>query len=327
MKIGINLIPNTRIERITNISKCLDEYGIDYIMLSEYYKNRNIWVALTSIALNTKKAKIGPAITSPYTTHPVVIAQFLASLNEVSKNRAFCTLASGDKHALAILGVRQYKPIKVISQSIKIINGLLSDSKVISNGYFKVNAKLNFKPKKVPIFVGAQGERMLRLSASLADGVMINAADTLFIKDAVGVVKDELRKINKKKFEIGVISLFSVSKSEEKARKEIKPFISRIVAGSNDKVLERHKIDKEKVKMISYELLRDNREEAAKIVDDKMIDSFSIAGSLESCLKRIKELKVVGVDTFIPCIPIEEVSKDTIEILKRELIKRVKEID
>ena len=55
--------------------------------------------------MSTKRAMLGPTVSNPQTRHPAVTAAAIASLNELSKGRAFLGLGSGDS-AVLNLGLR-----------------------------------------------------------------------------------------------------------------------------------------------------------------------------------------------------------------------------
>ena len=57
---------------------------------------RELYVALTLAALNTRRVKLGPLVTNPQTRHLVVTASAIASVDELSGGRAVLGLGSGD---------------------------------------------------------------------------------------------------------------------------------------------------------------------------------------------------------------------------------------
>ena len=105
-------------------------------------------------------------------------------------------------------------------------------------------AKLAFKAGNIPIYMGAQGPKMLELAGEIADGVLINASHPKDFEVAVEQIKKGAEKAGRDPSEVDVTAYacFSIDKDPVKAVNAAKVVVAFIVAGSPDLVLERHEV-------------------------------------------------------------------------------------
>ena len=135
------------------------------------------WVIMGALATHTRKVQFGPGVTDPYRTHPAVLAQRLATLDQMSKGRVVLGLGSGEAMNLDPYGIdwRQRKVGK-IKEFIAVLRGLLDSREPFTfdgDFYQLKNAKLAVRPyknRKIPIYMAALGPMMQRLAGRVADG-------------------------------------------------------------------------------------------------------------------------------------------------------------
>jgi len=151
------------------------------------------------------------------------------------------------------------KPLKAVEEAIDIFRKITGGENVVYNGeVFKTaGAKFLFKPRgKIPVYVGAQGPKMLALAGKIGDGVLINAGHPKDVEYAVSCVKEGVKEAGKKfdAIDVAVYTSFSVHEDIKKANKAAVPVVSFIVAGSPPQLLERHGIDVKKAAEIKEAL-------------------------------------------------------------------------
>ncbi|MEM4311826.1 MAG: 5,10-methylenetetrahydromethanopterin reductase [Nitrososphaerales archaeon] len=324
MKIGLDVIPMSKLDEIILIGKRAEAYDFYCVLISDHVKNRALWVCLSALALNTKKIKIGSGITNPYSNHPALIAQNLATLDEIAKNRVICGIGAGDEEALKSIGIKRERPLTYVRESFGLIRAYLKGLREYEGKIFKLkNFKSNFTTiGNIPLFIGAQGKLMLKLAGEMGDGVLINSSNVNYCSEAIETVNLALKERRSLEFgfEYGTISPYSVANSYEEAKRIIAPIVGTVVAGCNDYVLQKHGIrieDKERVlKAIEsrdLELIR-------KSVKDDMIENFSVTGKPEDCLEKMEELKKIGISLFIGSLPSTKFIHDAMKLTKEKVL-------
>jgi len=221
------------------------------------------------------------------------------------------------------------KPLKAVEEAIDIFRKITGGENVVYNGeVFKTaGAKFLFKPRgKIPVYVGAQGPKMLEFAGKVGDGVLINACHPKDVEYAVSCVKEGVKAANKKLNEIDVAAYtsFSVHEDIKKANKAAVPVVSFIVAGSPPQLLERHGIDVKKAEEIKEALKVNDWGRAFSGVTPEMINAFSVCGTPDMCTERIAELLKSGISQFVVGSPIGANVREAIKLVGEKIIPHFK---
>jgi 5,10-methylenetetrahydromethanopterin reductase len=151
---------------------------LDYGQL--WYTDQRFWrdcyIGLSQIASVTSRIRLGPGVNDPFTRHPALIAMAIATLDELSDGRAQLGLGVGGS-GIAQMKLPKHRPVRALREGIEIIRLMMSGERVEYEGevFTLVDGSLGFKPVRdqIPIYVATHGQQVLKLSAKLADGVLL----------------------------------------------------------------------------------------------------------------------------------------------------------
>ncbi len=309
VRFGLEIVPYHPVQTCVEIARKAEEIGIDQVWVCEHFHNRHAYSVLTAISLQTARVRLGPGITNPYLTHPVLTATAIATLNEVSKGRALLGISAGDPIFLTTAGIQQRKPVTAVKEAIQIIRGMLRGETVNFQGeIFNCHGvRLRFKVQGgIPIYVGGRRPRMLRMASEFADGVLLNAGHPDDVRDCI-------RYLGNSTIEKAAYVPLSLEEDVQLAKRLVKGVISFMVSSYPPDSLIQHGIDPQKVKEIRAYLLAGRLNEARSLVDDKMVDIFAIC-DLKSLEMRVSELEKIGIDRVIIGSPI---SRNPVQALDR----------
>jgi 5,10-methylenetetrahydromethanopterin reductase len=328
-KFAVEFVPQEAFWKTTYYSMLAEKSGYDYVWITDHFNNRNVYTTLATILNYTDKVKIGPGVTNPYVMHPVGLAQSMASLAEMAPGRVVCGLGSGDKTTLDMVNIPRSKPLATIRETVQIIRDITNGKRSTLDGQiYKISGvKLNFKiPEGVPVFIGAQGPKMLSLASEVGDGVLINASNPKDFEIARNFIKEGLSKAGKDMKDIDVVAAtaFSIDKDVEKARKAAIPVAAFIVAGCPPSILERHGIPVDSAGKISGAIAKGDWGEVFSQVTPDMIDAFAICGTPADCIEKIQNLFSMGVTFFITGSPIGPKIHKSIELFSKEVLPHFK---
>jgi 5,10-methylenetetrahydromethanopterin reductase len=329
VEFGVEFVPMDAYWKTTFYAIQAEKVGFDCLWITDHFNNRNVYVSLAMVAAYTEKIKFGPGVTNPYLVHPVVTAQAVATLNEIAPGRVICGLGVGDKTTLQMLGIEQTKPLATIRETVRVIREVASGKTLEMQGeIFKVSrAKLNFKvANPIPIFIGAQGPKMLTLAAEIGDGVLINASHPRDVENAVKFVCEGVEKAGKKLEELSISAYtsFSIASDYEKALKAVVPVVAYIVAGAPEIILERHGISAELAGKVRDAIVHAQWKEAFSYVDNNMVEAFSICGTPETCIEKVDKLLRVGVNQIVVGSPIGSNVRKAIDMIASEVFPHFK---
>jgi 5,10-methylenetetrahydromethanopterin reductase len=286
---GIELTPEHPPERMGDLAALAEREGFDVAFASSHYFNRDPHVALSRMAETTDSIELGPGIVNPYDTHPVKLASQAATIDEISDGRGVFGIGAGDRSALSNLGYDHERPLRRVLESFKIARELWAGETVDHEGTFTAkDASLNLDPCELPVYVGAQGPHMHRMSAKHADGVLINASHPDDLEWSAGQLEQGLadRPDEYGSFESLAFASVSVAADEDEAREAARPPVAFIVGGAAEPVLDRHGIDREAASAVGDAVESGNLNEAFEHVTPRMIDRFCIAGTTETVADR-----------------------------------------
>ncbi|MFC1786815.1 5,10-methylenetetrahydromethanopterin reductase [Halobacteriota archaeon] len=316
---GIEFVPDVPLNNLVNHCVLAENNGFDAVWITDHYNNRNVYATLALVAERTKRVRIGPGVTNAYQVHPAITASAIATIDNISNGRAILGIGAGDRTTLASLGIQMDKPVAKLREAVEIIRRLLAGERLSFQGdFFKIErAKLSLKCSDIPIYIGAQGPIMLKTASAIGDGVLINASHPLDFKYAIPQIQ---KGSPKEGFDIAAYASFSVDSDEEKAKKAVTPVVAFIVAGSPPPVLERHGIDPAEADAIKSSLSKGDFKTAFWSVTDIMVDAFSIYGSPDHCIRRIRELYGIGVTQVVVGSPIGPDVSASIKLIGEEII-------
>jgi len=321
---GIEFLANEPAEKLAELVKFSEDNGLKYAWITDHYNNRDAYALLTHIGANTSKISIGPGVTNPYTRTPPQLASSIATVNEVSGGRAIFGIGPGDKVTFDGLGIEWVKPLSMVRETVELMRKLLTGKKISYDGkvcHIK-SAKLDYqKGENIPVYIGAQGPKMLKLAGEIAEGALVNGSHPRDFETAVKLLKEGCEGAGKNfnDFDVAAYTSFSIADTKEEAEKTAKPVTAFIVAGSPDTVFEKHGIPIEDVNKV-----RDGFKEsfgaAIKAVTPEMLDAFSICGSPDECIEQIDSLFKVGVTQMITGSPLGPSKVKSIELIGKQLI-------
>lgn len=237
----------------------LNELGFNRVWLPDQDFLHDPFVTAGSLAVVDADFEIGIGITSPMLRHPVTIARAAATLATHLGNRFLLGLGTGNiQSVLKPTSTMPARPFQHFQRSIGQISSLLSgDSTIFAPGEEPVRLDISTE-RKVPLYVGARGPKMLELAGKVADGVLIEsrAAGSSFKEAATRVCKGMERNESPpgSRFDMGIWQVIKVTDDAERVYNDYRTWIARMIkagpasamamAGVSSRTLDRVKVAK-----------------------------------------------------------------------------------
>jgi len=170
MKFSLRLNNDLPVADYVALARTAEAAGFAQFWVSNDLFLRSVPVILTAVAQATTRIEIGTCVVNPYTIHPAEIAMLAATLDEVSGGRFNLGIASGGSELLKWVNIAPERPLAAMRRAIAQINAILSAAAAEA---WAPEAYLRFAPqRRVPIYLGAMGPKMLGLAGEVADGVL-----------------------------------------------------------------------------------------------------------------------------------------------------------
>lgn len=290
---GVEFTPEVPVSEVADLAVAAETEGLDTVLLSCHYNNRDPFAALPLAAERTDAIRLGPAAANPYERHPVTLASQMATLQESSDGRALFGLGAGDRSTLRNLSIQRSQPLRRVLETMQVARQLWTGGRVHHDGTFEAeDAGLNFDVPRIPTYIAAQGPAMLGMAGKYADGVLINAAHPRDYEWAVERVNEGIAERGPNREDVDVVAYVSSSIAEERAaaRAAARPPVAFIAGSAPPAVLDRHSLEKATAAEIGEHIEAGRFSEAFASVTPRMIDVFCVAGTPETVTDRFEAL-------------------------------------
>ena len=166
------------VRRVVELAQLAEQAGFDVIWYCHDLFLRDAWVTLTAIAAATTRVKVGTCIVNPFSADPAEIAMHAATLQEYSGGRFILGIGPGEPQFLNWIGKRQERPLTGLREAVMSLRRLLRGDAVSFDGTvfrgWGAGAQLGgaVPVAPIPIYIGGQGPRVIRLMGELGDGAL-----------------------------------------------------------------------------------------------------------------------------------------------------------
>ncbi|WP_425004342.1 LLM class flavin-dependent oxidoreductase [Mycolicibacterium sp. S3B2] len=129
-----------------------------------------------AVAARTARTRLATSVVDTVRRHPVMLAQSALTLSHLSDGRFVLGLGAGERENLAPYGFDDRKTVSRFAEAVRLIRLLWSAGGPVDfeGEFFTLeHARLDAEPHHTgppPIWIGANGPRMLRLVGELGDG-------------------------------------------------------------------------------------------------------------------------------------------------------------
>jgi 5,10-methylenetetrahydromethanopterin reductase len=327
MTIDLLILGNAPMETMLKRVRLAEDNGYDIAWLADERFYREVYSCLTNFALSTKRIKLGPCVTDPYARHPALTAMAIATLDEISGQRAVLGVGAGIS-GFAEMGVARLKPARAIRETVELVRLLLCGEQVTYEGQvvkFK-EGRLSFKPVRssIPVYIASNGPLGQKTAGAVADGAIMEACGNPLEVKAFRKVLDEaaVREGRDPKSVKLVARLNTCIASEGKvARDTLRPTVARMLGANRlqfrTNAEQNLSLPADAVASVAGAAYADGVKPYLHLlprVTDRHVNSFMLAGDTKEVAQRVVELMNAGVDSFIimPFAPEGGTIEDTI---------------
>jgi len=151
-----------------------ERYGLRAVWSTNYATSCDPFMALSLLAAESSRIRLGPLALSPWEYHPLRMANLIYSLNQLSGGRAMILVGGGGAVLQAIGGKRE-RMIRAIRECIEIIRQAAPDQPWNYEGELFVarGHRLDWATVTPPlIYIGSNYPQSMRLATQIADGLM-----------------------------------------------------------------------------------------------------------------------------------------------------------
>lgn len=163
------------VRRLIDAAATADQLGLHAVYQVDEIWHRDPYLLAAVIAQRTSRIRVGFNVTH-LLRHPALIAQSLATLDDLSGGRAEAAVSTGSLDMLAQFGVTPDQPVRRLREAHTVIRQLLDDGKTDFAGKFYnlpgVYTTIRPVQSHLPVMLGGmRGPLSFRLAGEVADGL------------------------------------------------------------------------------------------------------------------------------------------------------------
>lgn len=288
-----------------------EKLGYEGIFVSEGLTGHDPFQIFALASTRTSRIKLGTAIMTLSFREPAVIASQAATLNEISDGRVIVGMGTGDGTTYTM--GRTATPLARFEDSIRTLRDLVNGKTIrVPANKERKEGEVGLQSGRfpVPVYVASAGPRSLRVAGRVADGVILGVGfDTRTLDWAIAQIRLGAQDVGRDPAEIELMGsgIMCVDANRERAVELARARLANRAHHNFRFTIEtvpEHEVAAIRRFMAAFDVTKpiDGRC-PPQLVTDYLIRRFSIAGTPEECLERVKKLEQYGLKRILLTIP------------------------
>ncbi|MFY1632917.1 TIGR03842 family LLM class F420-dependent oxidoreductase [Solwaraspora sp. WMMB335] len=289
------------------------------------------FVIYGQILAATSALTVGPMVTNPSTRDWTVTASMFATLNEMYGNRTVCGIGRGDS-AVRVLGARP-TTLAELRECVTIIRDLACGRTV---RYRDRDLQLPWVDDGVlEVWVAAYGPKALALAGEVGDGYILQLADPDIAAWMIGAVRTAAQRAGRDPDAVTFCVAAPAYVGDDLAhQREQTRWFGGMVGNHIADIVARYGGDGAGVPKVltdyiagrqGYDYAQHGRagNTHTDFVPDEIVDRFCLLGPVDEHLRRLGELRELGVDQFAVYLQ-HDAKQATLAAYGEQIIPRVR---
>jgi 5,10-methylenetetrahydromethanopterin reductase len=294
---GVWFEPTRPVRRIVELARMAETEGASVCLVADEGTDRDVYVTLTAVLLSTERMTVGPAITNPFSRHPVATTAAIATLAEMAPGRVWHGLGVGGSRVMAPMQLAPSKPFTALKEAVELNLALLTGRPVGP-------AHLPWATGPIPLAMAGRGPRTQALAAEHADWVILSAA---MVKDLPATAA-RLRGPGHARVAWSAYLAFS----PEDRRRVLHHFTYMAIDAPPD-IRRAVGLDDDTAERVRSEMLAGRLGAAADLLPEALVDIYAVSGTPEECAATIGRLRP-HFDLFLLPLNDEATDEDHLRI-------------
>lgn len=298
-------------DTVIRAARLMEELGFDLVgLVDSHSRAMDIYVAMTLVAANTSRLKVGPCVTNPVTRDLTVTAAAMASIELIAPGRTYLGISKGFSGTGAV-GLRP-TTTSAMADVIPQVRSLLAGERVTLDGR---TAQLQWTRRPMPIYIAASGPKALAIGGRVADGVFVHMGHFPdVVADALGHVRRGAEDAGRdwRTLDLWLYGAAACAEDGAAARHAVKGAVAGMGTSVFSPTTHGKRVPRELEGAVAelrrqYAVTRhmDPSEEANEhLIDrlgltDYLLDRFAFAGAPAEIRRKVQRLEALGIEQFL----------------------------
>jgi 5,10-methylenetetrahydromethanopterin reductase len=298
MRFSYQLLPEQPLDEVLEVIELIDRLGFWACYSADETYHKDMWSVFAAAAGRTSRLRMGPEVTHVILKDPTIIAQQVATLDELTGGRAELVFSTGN---LAML--QQYhvelsgtKPIARLREAHQVLRTFLDEGAIDFDGEYYRYSGLFTAARPVqapfPIKLGAmRGPRSFELAGEIADGLHTAVA---YSREALEFTAAAFRRgaemSGRDWAELDLADGFLGAIADERgpAQEAARIVAAFYISSMPPELLARNGVEPESVKPIVQAFARGDVRRALDLTSPEIGEILSVAGTPSDWIEKIE---------------------------------------
>ncbi|HYQ82677.1 MAG TPA: LLM class flavin-dependent oxidoreductase, partial [Rubrobacter sp.] len=288
MKFSYEMLPEQPVPTLLEIVELIDRLGFHACYSADETYHKDMWQIFAVAATRTNNVRLAPDVTHVIIKDPTVIAQQVATLDELSGGRAEAAFSIGNIAMLEQYHVdwKGTRPMARLREAHRVMRTFLDEGAIDFEGEFYNYTGLFTAARpvqeRVPLKIGAMGvPKSFELAGEMADGLHVACAYSL---EALGYAAEHFRAGAQRagrdwsSLDLGANVLTAIGTDSGAAKEAARVMVAFYIPSMPSRLIERHGIDYESVRPIVEAVGSGDVGRALELTSPEVGEKLSIAG-------------------------------------------------
>lgn len=311
-RVGLYLQDDFSLQQSLDYVKYAEARGFESVWQSEVRLARDCIVPMAAYAATTMRIRIGSGVMNIWTRNPATIASEMLALDDLAQDRIICGLGSWYDPLAASVGINRHKHLLAMREVLQSIRMLLRMERVTYRGEFVTLRDVALdvtqgrtEPRRVPLYIGAIGPKMIALAGEIADGVLLNyLVSPKYNEMALQQLKIGADKAGRNLHHIDKPQLIvcSVNSNRQQAIDEARPLVTQYIVQQPQLMRANgvpHSLIDEIAQVVTDPTNPRQIEQAKRLVSDDVVQLVTASGTPQEARAKVRDYIASGATVAI----------------------------
>jgi 5,10-methylenetetrahydromethanopterin reductase len=279
-----------------------EEKGFSAVWQAESRLVREATVPMAAFLSVTERIKAGSGVVNNWTRNPALLASTFSTLDDLAPGRVILGIGAWWDPLARKVGINRSSPLTAMRETVEVVRRLLHDERVTFKGEFVSldGVELDYvhqerRPKDVPIYIGATGDRMLALAGEIGDGVVLNyLVSPSYNEAAMGHLERGAARAGRSLDEVDRPQLVVCSLDDDRgAALDAARLLVTQYLGQQPHIMKASGVSEDLLeeigRVLTWPATHDEVVAASKLVPDDAVQMITASGSPSECVAKVEE--------------------------------------
>jgi 5,10-methylenetetrahydromethanopterin reductase len=257
---------------------------------------------MAAFAASTERLIVGSGVVNTWTRNVALLASTFVTLDDLAPDRIVLGIGAWWDPLARKVGIDRKHPLRCMRETVEACRRLFTLEEVTLDGEFVHLDGVRIdvvhgdtSPRKIPIYIGATGPKMLELSGEIADGVVLNyMVSPAYNDDAMERIDAGARRAGRTVEEIDRPQLVVCSLDQDRAKAlDAARLLLTQYLGQQPHIMKASGVDQSLIdeinSIVDWPAGHDEIEKAASIVPDDVVQLVSASGTPDECRAKVAQ--------------------------------------